>query len=100
MTFPELKRTLAVFRSPEFGFFGFVMPTFRQTPFISGRLCNCGDVSLRARCAFRQPRRTWLYVALRGGEDVNVRRGCNNELCGIIREPLGAANEMIEDGRE
>lgn len=67
MTLPLLKRTLATFLSPELGFFGFVVPTRRHTPFISGLFTNAGDVGFRARCSTRQPRRTWLYVAWRDG---------------------------------
>ena len=65
MTFPLLNRTLATFLSPELGFFGFVTPTRRHTPFISGQceFANCGDVGFRARCPTLQPRMTWLYVA-------------------------------------
>lgn len=50
MTVPLLSRTLAVFLSPEFGFFGLVVPTLRHTPFISGRcvLAKAGDVGFRA----------------------------------------------------
>lgn len=59
-TLPLLNRTLAVFLSPELGFFGFVIPVFRHTPFISGRLCSAGDRRLRAGCSTRHPRRTWL----------------------------------------
>jgi len=73
ISFPLLNLTLAVFLSPELGFFGFVMPTLIHTPFISGLNDNCGDVFFRARWATRQPRRTWLNVAGRGVEEVNVR---------------------------
>lgn len=59
-TLPLLNRTLAVFRSPELGFFGFVIPVLRQTPFISGRLCSAGERRRRAFCGLRHPRRTWL----------------------------------------
>jgi len=59
-TLPLLNLILAVFRSPEFGFFGFVIPVFKHTPFIWGRLTSAGDRRLRARCSTRHPRRTWL----------------------------------------
>lgn len=59
-SFPLLNLTLATLRSPELGFLGFVIPTLTQTPFISGRSFNWGEVSLRAGCGWRQPRRTWL----------------------------------------
>jgi hypothetical protein len=67
MTLPLLKRTLATFLSPELGFLGFVVPTRRHTPFISGLLTSAGDVGFRARCSTRHPRRTWLYVAWSDG---------------------------------
>lgn len=58
MTLPLLNLTLATFLSPELGFFGLVVPTLRQTPFISGRLTRAGEVGLRAACSVLQPRRT------------------------------------------
>jgi hypothetical protein len=60
MTFPLLNRTLATFLSPELGFLGFVTPTRKQTPFISGHflVASCGEVGFRAFCPCRQPRRT------------------------------------------
>ena len=68
MTVPLLNLTLATFLSPELGFFGFVVPTRRHTPFISGLsvLASAGDVGFLARCPTRHPRRTWLYVACDG----------------------------------
>lgn len=68
MTVPLLNLTLATFLSPELGFFGFVVPTRRHTPFISGLsvLASAGDVGFLARCPTRHPRRTWLYVACEG----------------------------------
>ena len=60
MTLPLLNLTLATFLSPELGFFGFVVPTLKHTPFISGLLTSAGDVGLRAACSVLQPRRTWL----------------------------------------
>lgn len=66
-TLPLLNRTLAVLRSPELGFFGFVMPVLRHTPFICGRLTSAGERGLRARCSTRHPRRTWLKVACARG---------------------------------
>ncbi len=60
MTVPLLNRTLATFLSPELGFFGFVVPTRRHTPFNAGLFFSAGDVALRAFCPVRQPRRTWL----------------------------------------
>lgn len=48
MTVPLLSRTLATLRSPELGFLGFVVPTRRHTPFISGRFFIAGDFALLA----------------------------------------------------
>ena len=64
MTLPVLSMTLAIFLSPELGFFGFVVPTFRHTPFSSGLSLNCGDRSFRAFCAIRPCRRTCINVHL------------------------------------
>lgn len=64
ITFPLLNRTLAIFRAPELGFFGFVVPTFRHTPFISGRLASAGDRSLRGGLTPRPLRMTWIKVHL------------------------------------
>jgi hypothetical protein len=69
-TFPLLNLILAVFLSPEFGFFGFVIPVFKQTPFICARPTSAGDRERRAACEVRQPLRTWLYVAWRKGDVV------------------------------
>nr|POE72446.1 hypothetical protein CFP56_12319 [Quercus suber] len=63
ITLPLLNRILATLRSPELGFFGFVVPTRRQTPFISGLLVKAGDSGLLALCSFLHPRRTCIYVA-------------------------------------
>lgn len=72
-TRPELNRILAVLRSPELGFLGFVIPVLRQTPFISGLFESAGERPRRARCSLRQPRRTWLYVAATQGVEENLR---------------------------
>lgn len=55
MTLPVLKRTLAVLRSAEFGFFGLVIPTLTQTPFRAGAFTSwrAGETDLRARWATR-----------------------------------------------
>jgi len=63
-TFPLLNLTLAIFLSPELGFFGLVVPTFKHTPFNSGLPANCGDRSFRAFCAVRPFRSTWIRVHL------------------------------------
>jgi len=72
---PLLNLTLAVFLSPEFGFFGFVNPTRRQTPFMAGLFTNCGDVFFRAFWPTRHPPSTWLNVASCDGVEENVRFG-------------------------
>ena len=58
MTVPLLNRTLATFLSPELGFFGFVVPTRKHTPFISGLLIKAGDTGLRAFCPTLHPLKT------------------------------------------
>jgi hypothetical protein len=72
ITLPVLSLTLAIFLSPEFGFFGFVVPTFRHTPLSSGLSLNCGDRSFRAFCAIRPCRRTCINVHL-FARDAGVR---------------------------
>ena len=79
MTFPLLSLTLATLRSPELGFFGFVIPTRTQTPFSSGWSFMAGDVGFRARCSTLHPRRTWLYVAFREQLEENVRFAVMND---------------------
>lgn len=82
MTFPVLKRTLAIFRSPELGFLGFVVPTFRHTPFSSGRLASCGDRSFRALCCILPWRRTWINVHLLArGAGVGPKESPAKALC-------------------
>lgn len=63
-TLPLLNRTLAIFLSPELGFFGFVVPTFRHTPFISGLFANAGDRSFRAGLVPRPLRTNCIKVIL------------------------------------
>lgn len=75
MTFPVLKRTLAIFLSPEFGFLGFVVPTFKHTPFNSGLFFNCGDRNFRALCDILPCRRTCINVHL-FARDAGVICGC------------------------
>lgn len=58
MTFPVLNLTLAIFLSPELGFLGFVVPTFKHTPLSSGLFFSCGERSFRAPCDIRPWRRT------------------------------------------
>lgn len=75
MTLPLDNRTLAVFRWPEFGFLGLVMPTFRQTPFRDGRPTVAGDRGRRAFWVLRPRVRTWFRVAARLGVVVKRRVG-------------------------
>jgi len=91
ITRPLLSLTLAIFLSPEFGFFGFVVPTFRHTPFISGLSTSAGDVGLRALCSTRQPRRTWLNVASRGAVAVKERVG------GSGRRTMAVARDDVNE---
>lgn len=63
---PVLSFTLAILRSPLFGFLGFVVPTRRQTPFRWGRLARAGDSACRARALVRGWRRTCIKVVERG----------------------------------
>ena len=65
MILPLLSLTLAVFLCPELGFLGLVMPTLRQTPFISGRPTIAGLRDRRFFWGLRQPLRTWLMVVAR-----------------------------------
>jgi hypothetical protein len=62
-----LNLTLAIFRSAELGFLGFMMETRTQTPFMHGRFPSdsAGDTGFRAFCGLRHPLRTWLKVAQR-----------------------------------
>lgn len=69
---PDDKRTFAVLRCPEFGFLGFVMPTFRHTPFRAGRPTVAGERGRRAFWFDRPCVRTWFSVA--SLEDVVVNR--------------------------
>ena len=64
ITLPVLNLTRAIFLSPELGFLGFVVPTFRHTPFSSGLFLSCGDRSFRAFCAILPCRRTCINVHL------------------------------------
>jgi hypothetical protein len=74
-TFPLLNLTLAIFLSPELGFFGFVVPTFKHTPFISGLFANAGDRSFRGGLIFRPLRTTCISVIFgRGVEEEKLRR--------------------------
>jgi hypothetical protein len=95
ITMPLLNRTLATFLSPELGFLGFVVPTRRHTPFISGLNFSAGDVALLAFCPSLHPRRTWLYVARNGVLQENAR------LVGIAKpwfRGVNAVARYVRDG--
>jgi hypothetical protein len=70
---PLLSRTRATLRSPELGFFGLTVPTLTHTPFICGRPTMKGEMRRRAGWGLRQPRRTCISVAGRGGVVVKAR---------------------------
>jgi hypothetical protein len=107
MTMPLLNRTLATFLSPELGFFGFVVPTRRHTPFISGLSLRAGDVAFRAFCPVLHPLSTWLYVArnvvlLEKARVAAVGDACARGAMAVVRYVLdGAGNrrraQSIED---
>ena len=75
ITFPLLNLTLAIFLSPELGFFGFVVPTFKQTPFISGLFASAGDRSFRGGLVPLPSRTTWFRVIGRGADAEKERMG-------------------------
>jgi len=66
---PVLNLTRAVFRSPEFGFFGLVMPTLRHTPLRDGARTSrrAGETGLRRGWGWRGWRRVWESVVRRLG---------------------------------
>jgi hypothetical protein len=76
-TLPVDNLTLAVFRSAEFGFLGFVMPTFRQTPLRFGAwtALSAGEMVLRARCGTRQPWGEGLVEILKALRRLGMGRG-------------------------
>jgi len=97
-TLPVLRRTLAVFRSAELGFLGFVMPTLRHTPLSSGARAVdiAGDVCLRARCGLRHPLATWLSVASTEGVLLNWRAGAREA---AARQGAGMARVVLLEMR-
>src|SRR5262245_25776875 len=70
---PFERRTRAILRSAEFGFFGVVVFTTRQTPRFWGHACSTGLLD-RLRTLRRPLRTSWLIVGMRdpGGEPGNV----------------------------
>jgi hypothetical protein len=103
MTFPVLNLTLAIFLSPELGFFGFVVPTFRHTPFNSGLSLNCGDRSFRAFCAILPCLRTCIKVHL-WARDIGVGRSAKVAVTfwkavAAIEGPIDRAGVKEADGK-
>ena len=109
MTRSELNLTLAILRSAELGFLGFMMPTRRHTPFMQGRFPSdsAGDTGLRARFSLRQPRSTWLKVAQRRPSGAAGSVGATNagilgiaesviRLSALQRESIVLAGGMVE----
>src|SRR5664279_3048693 len=60
---PLVRRTLATFRSAEFGFFGVVVYTRVQTPRFCGQPCSAGTV-LRTLRGSRPLAISWLMVGI------------------------------------
>src|SRR6266540_2136784 len=60
---PLVSRTRATFRSAEFGFFGVVVYTRRQTPRFCGQACMAGVLDF-FRTASRPLRTSWLMVGI------------------------------------
>lgn len=88
-----LSLTLAVFRSAELGFLGFVIPTLMQTPLSSGALTSrrAGETAFRARWATRQPFSLisllkWLLQTER-----RYSRGCTFETWLYVANGVGVA---------
>ena len=98
-TRPLLSLILAVFLSPEFGFLGFVMPTFRHTPFISGRLCRAGEAPRRAFLPRRMPFETWLKVALYDGVVEKGRMRWDGRWCWKVTR-LWSIGALGREGRD
>lgn len=91
ITLPVLSLTLAIFLSPELGFLGFVVPTFKHTPFNSGLSLSCGDRNFRAFFCARPWRRTWINVHLCARDEGAGPRGCAKAVVGKVA--------MASDGR-
>jgi hypothetical protein len=60
---PLVKRTRAVFRRAEFGFFGVIVRTTVQTPRLKGLLFNAGDFDFTLG-TLRPLRTNWLTVGI------------------------------------
>src|SRR3954471_20149512 len=63
ISLPLESRTLATLRSAEFGFFGVIVLTWRQTPRLNGQPSSTGDLVLytTGRRGFRT---SWLIVGM------------------------------------
>lgn len=95
-TLSLLKRTRAILRSAELGFFGDMIVTLRHTAFMHGvrDVDMAGETGLRAGCACRAPRMTWLKVASGAAELEKPRarrRGRGNIAAEAGRAGQGAA---------
>ncbi len=68
---PLLNRTRVIFRSAEFGFFGVIVRTCKQTPCFCGHFSSTGDL-LWLFLSLRRLRTSWLMVGIErdfwGGE--------------------------------
>lgn len=96
MTRPELSLTFAVLRWPELGFLGLVMPTFRHTPFISGRWAadSAGDTAWRGFLGDRPPAlRIWFSVMDCARVVVNMR--VDEEEEGLERDTAAVAVVVV-----
>src|SRR5471030_2541412 len=60
---PLVKRTRAVFRRAEFGFFGVIVRTIVQTPRLNGLLLKAGDLYFTFG-TLRPLRTNWLTVGI------------------------------------
>src|SRR5262245_5928365 len=67
---PLDSRTRATLRSAEFGFFGVMILTCKQTPFFCGHPCMAGCLGL-LRCGTRGFRTSWLIVGMDRGRSIS-----------------------------
>src|SRR3954452_3424532 len=88
---PLESRTRATLRRAEFGFFGVMILTCRQTPFFCGQPCMAGCLGL-LRCGTRGLRTSWLIVG------ILVVARCP----GVVRGrfvPIGRCVKLVVGGR-
>src|SRR5690242_9654562 len=72
ISLPLESRTRATFRSAEFGFFGVIVLTWRQTPRLNGFLSRTGDFDLYLT-GRRGLRTSWLIVGM--SDNRSIRPG-------------------------